>query len=76
MKTLECEQCNKTITSDDWGIKFDDRYFCSQECLDEYVSLHTDLITAWDFEENGEDDDEDEDEVVNDYNIQMSYEND
>lgn len=73
MKTLKCEQCDKKMGEDYWGLKFDDLYFCSQECLDEYVSWHTNLITGWDFEQDAEDD---EDEVVNDYDIQMSYEND
>lgn len=54
MKTLRCEQCDKKITNDDFGLKYDDLYFCSQECLDEYVNWHTNLITSWDFEEDGE----------------------
>lgn len=74
MKTLECEQCGETITKDDWGIKFDDLYFCSQECLDAYVMDNTNLITYVDFEQDGEDDEDDND--VNDYDIQMGYAND
>lgn len=72
MKTLRCEQCDKKMGEDYCGLKFDDLYFCSQECLDEYVSWHTNLITGYDFEQDGEDGDE----VVNDYDIQMGYEND
>ena len=50
MKTLKCEQCDKTITEEDFGIKFDDLYFCSQECLDEHINLDTYPITQEDFE--------------------------
>ena len=57
MKTLRCEQCNKKMCQDYWGLKFDDTYFCSQECLDEYVTLHTDIITGEDFVQDGEEDD-------------------
>lgn len=69
MKTLECAQCGNTIKQDDWGIKFFDLYFCSQECLDECVSCNTLTIPYVDFEE-------DDDEIVNDYDIQMGYAND
>lgn len=58
MKTLKCEQCNKTLGLDYWGLKFDDLYFCSQECLDDYVSFNTDIITGEDFERDGEDEEE------------------
>ena len=69
MKTLECNQCGDAITKDDWGIKFDDLYFCSQECLDAYVDMMQEPISERDFELYGEDDEDDE--VVNDYDIQM-----
>ena len=80
MKTLKCEQCGKTIEPDDWGLKYDDLYFCSQECLNEHVNWDTYPITSEDIERDGEEepdeDDEDEDEIVNDYDIQMGYAND
>lgn len=74
MKTLQCEQCSKKIDSEqdeDWGIKFNGLYFCSLECLDEYVSWRTQAISYIDFEQDEQD--EEEDEVINDYDIQGSY---
>lgn len=76
MKTLECDQCGAIIKPGSDGLKYDDLYFCSQECLNEHVNWDTYPIEHADFERDGEDGDGDEDEVVNDYDIQMSYEND
>lgn len=62
MKTLKCEQCDKTINQGDWGLKYDDLYFCSQECLDEHINWDTYPITPEDFERDGEEDETDEEE--------------
>lgn len=56
MKTLKCEQCDKTITDDNWGLKYGDLYFCCQECLYEHVNWDTYPITREDIERDGEED--------------------
>ena len=76
MKTLECEQCGKLIKRDDFGLKFDGLYFCSQECLDEHINWDTYPITQVDFEQDGEEEEDEDDNDVNDYDIQMGYAND
>lgn len=75
MKILYCDECNKPITEEDDGQKYNDRYFCSEECLHSYIDWDTCPITAEDFERDGEEE-EDEDEIANDYDIQMGYAND
>lgn len=75
MKTLKCEQCDTIIEQCDGGLKYNNLYFCSQECLNEHVNWDTYPIEPIDFERDGEEED-DEDEIVNDYDIQMGYAND
>lgn len=60
MRVLSCEECNKTITPTDGGIKYNSLYFCSQECLDCYIDWYVEPITEYEFERDGFDQDEEE----------------
>ena len=60
MKILECYHCDKKITENTGGIKYNDLYFCSQECLEENVNWLSFPIVPTDFEVNGWDDDEED----------------
>lgn len=57
MKVLHCEECNKTITDEEHGLKYNGLYFCSIECIDDYINWYIDAITGEDFERDGEDED-------------------
>lgn len=55
MRTLYCEECNKTITDEEYGLKYNGLYFCSMECIDDYINWYIDAITGEDFERDGVD---------------------
>ena len=69
MRALYCEECNKTITDEEYGLKYNGLYFCSMECIDDYINWYIDAITGEDFERDGveiESDENEQDEPNND----------
>ena len=70
MIVLYCEECNNAITKEDGGLKYNGLYFCSEECLNGYISWYIESIPEDDFERNGvetkPDEQDEEDETVND----------
>ena len=70
MRVLYCEECNKAVTKEDGGLKYNDLYFCSEECLNDYISWYIESIPGDDFERRGvetkPDEPDEEDETVND----------
>lgn len=82
MRVLYCEECNETITEEKGGLKYNGLYFCSMECIDDYLNWYIDAIPGDDFERHGVETEpeknleDDEGEIVNDYDIQIGYAND
>lgn len=63
MRTLKCEYCGDIIEPSDDGLKYNGLYFCSMECVDDYINWYIEAITGEDFERDGEEDETEADET-------------